>query len=565
MTERLWNSPGPEEPQRVRRRGYDLIRDPLLNKGSAFTTEERGYLGLEGLLPVGVNTMDQQIKRFMESLVHFKDPMDKYVELAELHDRNEQLFYRVLIDDLPALMPIVYTPTVGRATREFSHVFRRGRGVWLSPDQSGRMDEVLESATGERDIRLIVATDNQSILGIGDQGAGGMAISIGKLSLYCAAAGIPPALTLPVSLDVGTDNASLLEDPLYLGWRHRRLSGDAYYDFIEEFVEAVAKVLPRALVQWEDFRKDRAHTILDRYRRRVLSFNDDIQGTGAVTLAGIIAAVRKLGGKLSDHRFLIYGAGAAGLGIARQIRMAIEKEGGHRHDIAALDSRGLLVDDVEFSDSYKNELAWPLELAKERGVDGPGGRDLLSVVKAFRPTVLIGTSGRPGAFNRAVIESAREHCEAPIVLPFSNPTDYAEARPGEVLRWTNGSAIVATGSPFADVNLDGRTFRIGQGNNVFIFPGLGLGSLLSRAEYVSDGMISATAVALAEEVTQEELDKGMVYPEIGRLRDVSRVVAAAVMRAASDEGVGDSLEDSEIESRIDAAFWDPRYRRYVAA
>ncbi|MGD8425084.1 MAG: oxaloacetate-decarboxylating malate dehydrogenase, partial [Gammaproteobacteria bacterium] len=303
----------------------------------------------------------------------------------------------------------------------------------------------------------------------------------------------------------------------------------------------------------------------DRYRRRVLSFNDDIQGTGAVTLAGIIAAVRKLGGKLSDHRFLIYGAGAAGLGIARQIRMAIEKEGGHRHDIAALDSRGLLVDDVEFSDSYKNELAWPLELAKERGVDGPGGRDLLSVVKAFRPTVLIGTSGRPGAFNRAVIESAREHCEAPIVLPFSNPTDYAEARPGEVLRWTNGSAIVATGSPFADVNLDGRTFRIGQGNNVFIFPGLGLGSLLSRAEYVSDGMISATAVALAEEVTQEELDKGMVYPEIGRLRDVSRVVAAAVMRAASDEGVGDSLEDSEIESRIDAAFWDPRYRRYVAA
>jgi malate dehydrogenase (oxaloacetate-decarboxylating) len=565
MTERLWNSPGPEEPQRVRRRGYDLIRDPLLNKGSAFTTEERGYLGLEGLLPVGVNTMDQQMKRFMEALVHFKDPMDKYVELAELHDRNEQLFYRVLIDDLPALMPIVYTPTVGRATREFSHVFRRGRGVWLSPDQRGRMDEVLESATDERDVRLIVATDNQSILGIGDQGAGGMAISIGKLSLYCAAAGIPPALTLPVSLDVGTDNAALLEDPLYLGWRHRRLSGDAYYDFIEEFVEAVAKVLPHALVQWEDFRKDRAHTILDRYRRRILSFNDDIQGTGAVTLAGIIAAVRKLGGKLSDHRFLIYGAGAAGLGIARQIRMAIEKEGGHRHDIAALDSRGLLVDDAEFSDSYKNELAWPLELAKERGLDEAGGRDLLSVVKAFRPTVLIGTSGRPGAFNRAVIESAKEYCESPIVLPFSNPTDYAEARPGEVLRWTNGSAIVATGSPFSDVKLDGRTFRIGQGNNVFIFPGLGLGSLLSRAEYVSDGMISATAVALAEEVTQEELDKGMVYPEIGRLRDVSRVVAAAVMRAASDEGIGDSLEDSEIRSRIDAAFWDPRYRRYVAA
>lgn len=565
MTERLWNSPGPDEPQRVRRRGYDLIRDPLVNKGSAFTAEERRDFGLEGLLPVGVNTMEQQMARFLESLVHFKDPMDKYVELAELHDRNEQLFYRVLIDDLPALMPIVYTPTVGRATREFSHVFRRGRGLWLSPDQSGRMDEVLESATGERDIRLIVATDNQSILGIGDQGAGGMAISIGKLSLYCAAAGIPPGMTLPVSLDVGTDNATLLEDPLYLGWRHRRLSGDAYYDFIEEFVEAVVKVLPHALVQWEDFRKDRAHTILDRYRRRILSFNDDIQGTGAVTLAGIIAAVRKLGGKLSDHRFVVYGAGAAGLGIARQIRTAIEKEGGDRYDIAALDSRGLLVDDVEFSDSYKNELAWPLELARERGLAGPGGRDLLSVVKAFKPTVLIGTSGRPGAFNHAVITAVREHCEAPIVLPFSNPTDYAEARPEEVLRWTDGSAIVATGSPFADVELDGRKFRVGQGNNVFIFPGLGLGSLLSRAEYVSDGMIGATAAALADEVTQEELDKGMVYPEIGRLREVSRVVAAAVMRAAADEGIGDPLDDAEIRSRIESAFWDPRYRRYVAA
>lgn len=565
MTEKLWYCPGPEEPQRVRKRGYDLIRDPLVNKGSAFTTEERRAFGLEGMLPVGVNTMDQQRNRFLESLVHFKDPMDRYVELAELHDRNEQLFYRVLIDDLPALMPIVYTPTVGRATREFSHVFRRGRGVWLSPDQTGRMDEVLRAVAAERDIRLIVATDNQSILGIGDQGAGGMAISIGKLSLYCAAAGIPPAMTLPVSLDVGTDNASLLEDPLYLGWRQRRLSGSAYYEFIDEFVEAVKKVLPRALLQWEDFRKDRAHTLLDRYRHRLLSFNDDIQGTGAVTLAGIIAAVRKLGGKLTDHRFLVYGAGAAGLGIARQIRMAIEPEGGSRYDIAALDSRGLLVDDVEFSDSYKMELAWPLELARDRGLDGAGGRDLLSVVKAFKPTVLIGTSGRPGAFNHAVIQAMTQYCSAPIVMPFSNPTDYAEARPEEVLRWTDGAAIVATGSPFADVDLGGRTFRIGQGNNVFIFPGLGLGSLLSRSNYVSDDMISATATALAAEVTPDELDKSMVFPDIGRLREVSRVVAAAVMRAASEEGVGDSLDDSEIEARIKAATWEPTYRRYVPA
>ena len=546
-------------------RGHQVLRDPLLYKGSAYTEGERQLLGLTGLLPPTYNDQDQQAVRFFDRLSTVTEPLARYRELASLQDRNEHLYYRLLMDHLHELMPIVYTPTVGLATQKFSEVFQRGRGVWITPAERGRIREVLETGTEGRNIRLAVVTDNESILGIGDQGAGGMAISIGKLSLYCAAAGIHPGLTLPVSLDVGTDNASLLEDPLYLGWRHRRLSGEVYYEFIEEFVTAVSEVFPRALLQWEDFRKDRAHTILDRYRHRLLSFNDDIQGTGAVTLAGVIAAVRKLGGKLAGHRFVVYGAGAAGLGIARQIRAAIELQGGDRYDIAALDSRGLLVDDVEFSDTYKKELAWPAELARERGLQGAGGRDLLSVVRAFRPTVLIGTSGRPGAFNRAVVEAMAEHCEAPIVMPFSNPTDYAEARPEEVLRWTNGSAIVAAGSPFADVELQGRTFRIGQGNNVFIFPGLGLGSLLARAKYVSEGMIGATATALAEEVTSEELEKGMVYPEIGRLRQVSRVVAAAVMRAAAAEGIGDSIDDAEIEGRIEAACWEPRYRRYVAA
>jgi len=564
MDDQIWGIPAADEPQPVDKRGYDLIRDPLLNKGSAFTAEERRELGLEGLLPVGVNTMDNQFKRILDSLVHFKEPMDKYVELAELHDRNEQLFYRVLIDDLANLMPIVYTPTVGRATREFSHVFRRGRGVWLTPDQRGRLADVLRSASVGRDIRLIVATDNQSILGIGDQGAGGMAISIGKLSLYCAAAGIPPGVTLPISLDVGTDNPSLLEDPLYLGWRHRRLSGTDYYDFIEEFAEAVRTVFPKALLQWEDFRKDRAYTIMDRYRHRLLSFNDDIQGTGAVALAGIMAGVRKLGGKLAGQRFVVHGAGAAGFGITRQICAALDACGGDRYDVAALDSRGLLVEDVEVADVYKQELAWPAELARERGLGGPGGRDLLSVVRAFKPTVLIGTSGRPGAFNRAVIEAMAEYCDAPIVMPFSNPTDYSEARPEEVLRWSGGRAVVATGSPFSDVDYAGKRYRIGQGNNVFIFPGLGLGSLLARARHVSDAMISAASEALAEQVSQEELDQGMLYPDIGRLRQVSRVVAAAVMRSASGDGIGDALEETQIQARLDAAIWNPVYRRYVA-
>lgn len=556
--------PAADVPLKVGRCGYDLIRDPILNKGSAFTLEERRTLGLEGLLPIGVNTMEQQRRRFIESLVHFKEPLDKYVELAELHDRNETLFYRVLVDHLPELMPIVYTPTVGQATREFSHVFRRGRGVWVTPDHRGRMAEVLANATTARDIRLIVVTDNQSILGIGDQGAGGMAIAIGKLSLYCAAAGIHPSLTLPISLDVGTNNAMLLEDPLYLGWRHRRLVQAEYYEFIEEFVEAVSRVLPLALVQWEDFRKDRAATILDRYRERITSFNDDIQGTGAVTLAGIMAAVRKQGGHLAGNRFVIHGAGAAGLGIARQIRSAIEAEGGDRYDIAALDRRGLLVDDGEITDDYKRELAWPAELAAQRGLGEKGERDLLDVVQHFRPSVLIGTSGTPGAFNRAVVQKMAENCETPVVMPFSNPTDYAEARPEEVIRWTNGAAMVATGSPFADVVHDGQTIRIGQGNNVFIFPGLGMGSLLVGAGQVTDSMISAAAQALANEVTEEELECGMLYPEIGRLRQVSRAVAAAVMRRAAEQRVGDDIDEGEIQSRLDAAVWEPVYREYVS-
>jgi malic enzyme len=565
MSGEVWKVPAPDVPYPVGRCGYDLIRDPILNKGSAFTQEERRSLGLEGLLPTGVNTMGQQQRRFIESLVHSKEPLDKYVELAELHDRNETLFYRVLVDHLPELMPIVYTPTVGQATREFSHVFRRGRGIWITPDQRGRMAQVLANATPTGDVRLIVVTDNESILGIGDQGAGGMAISIGKLSLYCAAAGIHPVATLPISLDVGTNNATLLEDPLYLGWRHRRLVKAEYYEFIEEFVDAVSRVYPRALVQWEDFRKDRAATILDRYRERITSFNDDIQGTGAVTLAGIMAAVRKLGGRLAGNRFVIHGAGAAGLGIARQIRSAIEAEGGDRYDIAALDRRGLLVDDAEIADDYKRELAWPADLARERGLGEKNGRDLLDVVRRFQPSVLIGTSGSPGAFNRAVVQAMAENCETPVVMPFSNPTDYAEARPEEVIRWTGGAALVATGSPFADVEYEGRSIRIGQGNNVFIFPGLGMGALLARVRQVTDGMISAAAQALANEVTEEELDAGMLYPEIGRLRQVSRAVAAAVMRRASEQDVGDELDEAQIQTRLDDAIWEPVYREYVAA
>jgi malic enzyme len=546
-------------------RGYDLIRDPLLNKGSAFPEDERLAFGLDGLLPTRVNTMDEQAARFCQFLSRLSVPMNKYVELAELHDRNENLFYRVLMDDLQNLMPIVYTPTVGEATREFSHVFRRGRGVWVTPDHRGRMAEILRNGTVGRDIRLMVVTDSESILGIGDQGAGGMAISIGKLSLYCAGAGIPPGNTLPVCLDVGTNNVSLLDDKLYLGWPHRRLTGDEYFTFVEEFVEAVIEVFPHALLQWEDFRKNNAATLLQSYRNRLLSFNDDIQGTGAVALAGILAAMRHRGDDLRKQRFVIHGAGAAGLGIARQIESAVSEAGGGEFPVACLDSRGLLVEDGGFAEGYKADLAWPADLARRFDLYDPAKRQLEHVVASFRPTVLIGTSGTPGAFNRRIVETMAEHCERPLIMPFSNPTDFAEGRPEEMIRWTRGRALVATGSPFADVEYEGRQYRIGQGNNVFIFPGLGLGSLLCGASRITDGMITAASKALADEVSDEELASGMLYPAVNRLRAASRVVARAVMAQAGKECVGQSLTEEEIDQRLTAASWNPAYPKYLPA
>jgi malic enzyme len=558
-----WATPAADEVLPVRLRGNELIRDPLLNKGTAFTPEERRALGLEGLLPSRVNSLDQQASRIEQQIARYDEPLNKYIALADLQNRNEQLFYRVLTDNLEQLMPVVYTPTVGRATKRFSHTFRRGRGVWITPDHRGRIAEILKGAASGRDVRLLVATDNQSILGIGDQGAGGMAISVGKLSLYCAGAGIHPERTLPVCLDVGTNNVSLLDDHLYLGWPHRRLRGDEYYEFIEEFATAVLEVFPAALLQWEDFRKDRALTILDAYRDRLLSFNDDVQGTGAVAVAGILAAMRALDQKLEDQRFIIHGAGAAGVGIIRQIRAALAERGGDPWSVLALDSRGLLVEGEEHNDPYKDELKLPLERAIEHGLEDHTHHDLLSVVRRFHPTVLIGTSGRPGAFNQEIVEAMTAHCERPIIMPFSNPTDHSEARPEEVIRWSDGRALVATGSPFEDVEHEGRRHRIGQGNNVFIFPGLGLGALLAGANAVTDSMISAAADAVAASVTAEELADGMLYPAVPRLRDVCHHVAAAVMATASREGAGDVMSQEEIDSRIAAAVWQPEYRMYV--
>jgi len=547
-------------------RGQAVLRDPLLYKGSAFTASERRLLGLSGLLPSGENTQDQQAIRFYEKLLATPEPIDKYRALMALQDRNERLYYRVLMDHLAELMPIVYTPTVGLATQRFSAVFERGRGVWITPDHRGRIREVLTAAVGERSVELAVVTDNESILGIGDQGAGGMAISIGKLALYTAGAGIDPARTLPISLDVGTNNRDLLQNDLYLGWPGTRIRGAEYDELIDEFVEAFHALFPRAVLQWEDFRKDNALDILERYRHRNLSFNDDIQGTGAVALAGLFSALRAKGETLAEQRIVIHGAGAAGLGIARQIEAAMLEDGMaadtlYRH-IAALDSRGLLVDDQDHPDTYKQALAWPSAFAAEHALIDD--RSLEAVVAAFRPTVLIGTSGQPGCFHETLVNTMAAHVEVPVIMPMSNPTANSEAVPEDLVRWTDGRALIATGSPFAPVQHEDRTIEIGQGNNVFVFPGIGLGALLAGATEVSDDMITHASRALADQVSEAELSRGLLYPDISRLREVTAQCAAAVAEQAFAEGVAtEKRPDSMLEAARDA-MWTPDYPEFVS-
>jgi malate dehydrogenase (oxaloacetate-decarboxylating) len=548
----------------VPHRGDDLLRQPMFSKGTAFSREERATLGLDGLLPDAISTMEQQVERVYRHILRKEDPLERYIGLAALQDRNEHLFYRLMVDHAAELLPIVYTPTVGKACQRYSHIFRRGRGVWITPGHRGRIDQVLANAPFE-DVRLIVVTDNERILGLGDQGAGGMGIPIGKLAIYTTAAGIHPTRTLPISLDVGTDNKELLADDLYLGWRQPRLRGPAYDSLVEEFVQAVKRRFPRALLQWEDFKKVNAFELLERYRKQLPSFNDDIQGTAAVAVAGIMAGGRLTGTPLGKQRIVILGAGAAGIGIARLLRAALIDEGLSGAQlagaIASCDSGGLLVADSEIRDAHKRPFAWSPAMAGGLGLRG--GSDLAAVVAAFKPTVLIGTSGEPNTFTESIVRTMAATCERPLVLPMSNPTSQSEAVPADVIAWTNGRALVATGSPFDPVTFAGRTHRIGQGNNAFVFPGVGLGAMVVEAREITDGMFAAAARRLAEEIRDDDLQAGSLFPPVEDLRRVTSGIAEAVAQQAVRDGVGRDLTVPAIAAAVADAMWMPAYPRYV--
>ena len=554
-------------PAPVTLRGMALLSDAVLNKDAAFTDDERRDLGLRGLLPPRVVDIDHQVSLELEHVRRKADDLERYIGLAALHDRNETLFHRVLLEHLEELLPIVYTPTVGRACQDFSHLWRRPRGVWITPDDVDRIPEILRNAALD-EIRLIVVTDNERILGLGDQGAGGMPIPVGKLALYSAAAGIHPGLTLPVSLDVGTDRVELLVDPLYVGWRHPRLRGDAYDEVVEAFVAGVREVLPRAVLQWEDFKQHNAIRLLSRYRDWVCSFNDDIQGTSAIALAAMLGALRSTGRPLVGSRFVLAGAGAAGTGIARLLRVAMVEAGlpaaEARDAIAMLDSHGLIVEGRPGLDDDKMDGALPRDVVAAMGLDPDAPHDLHEVVAAFRPDVLLGTTGVGGAFTEETIRAMAEGCERPIVLPLSNPTSATEARPSDILAWTEGRAVVATGSPFAPVEIGGRAIRIPQANNAYVFPGIGLGAIVSEARILPDSAFLVAARRLADMASPAALAEGALFPPIADLRSVAREVAIAVVAHLGELGVGRRFPPAAIPAAVDAAMWRPSYVRYEA-
>ncbi len=552
-----------DQPIETSLTGTALLGNPRLNKGSAFTNDERATFHLHGLLPPGVMTIERQLSRTYESFRVKTSDLERYIYLASLHDRNEVLFFRLLQEHIAEMSPIIYTPTVGLACQNFSHIYRRPHGLYISYEQRSDIESILRAAPVP-DPRVIVVTDGERILGLGDLGVGGMLIPIGKLALYTLCAGIAPSMTLPIALDTGTDNQQLLDDPLYLGWRHARVRGEEYDAFIDTFVTAVRRVYPEAVLQWEDFARGNARRLLDRYRDQLCTFNDDIQGTAAVTLAGLLATTDVTGVPLREQRVVMLGAGSASTGVADLLVMAMAEDGAieaeARGRIWLLDSHGLVHTGRTDLNTEKARYAQPA-WTPDSGAEQP--LDLLEVVRHVRPTILIGTAARKGAFSEEAVREMARHVTRPVIFPLSNPTEKSEATPADLLRWTDGRALVATGSPFPDVELDGRSIRIGQCNNMFIFPGVGLGVLASGARRVTDGMFLAAARALSSAAPSRIDPREPLYPRVEGVRAASRAVALAVGAEAMRAGVGDPLDPQTLAQRVDATMWEPRYRPLV--
>jgi len=536
-------------------RGVRLLHDPVRNKGTAFTDSEREALGLRGLLPPRVIEQHLQVERMMATLRGKPTDLERYVAMVALQDRNETLFYRVLLDHLEELMPIVYTPTVGEACQEFGHIFRRPRGLYVSTYDRGHVRKVLRNWPHD-DVRIIVVTDGERILGLGDQGAAGMGIPIGKLSLYSACAGIHPTQTLPVTLDVGTDNESMLADPLYLGIPRHRLRGEAYDELVEEFFDAVAEVFPDAVVQLEDFATDNAFRLLERYRHTHCAFDDDIQGTAAVSLAGLYSAQRLTGDGLADRPYLFLGAGEAGIGIGDLIVSALVHEGMDeveaRHRCWFFDSRGMVVRGRTGLAAHKRPYAH----------DAQGTADFLEAVERIRPGAIIGVSGQPQTFTRPVLEAMARINDRPIVFALSNPTSKSECTAEQAYRWTGGRAIFASGSPFDPVEVGGERLVPGQGNNAYIFPGVGLGLIVSRSRECTDEMFLVAARTLAGMVSDDDLRQGRIYPSLGRIRSVSAAIAEAVAGVAFEGGLARAERPEDLSAAVAGRMFDPTYPTY---
>ncbi len=544
--------------------GPVLLETSLLNKGSAFSEEEREAFNLNGLLPHAIESIEEQAERAYQQFQHFTNNMDKHVYLRNIQDTNETLFYRLVNNHISEMMPIIYTPTVGEACEQFSNIYRRARGLMLSYPNRDKIDDILNNAT-RHNVRVIVITDGERILGLGDQGIGGMGIPIGKLSLYTACGGISPAYTLPIVLDVGTDNPQRLNDPIYMGWRNKRISGEEYDAFVEEVLSAVQRRWPDALVQFEDFAQKNAMPLLERYKDRLCCFNDDIQGTAAVTVGSLLAACKAAGTQLKEQTVTFLGAGSAGCGIAEAIiaQMVSEglEDGEARARVHMVDRWGLLQEGMPNLLPFQQKLTQSLEKTQGWSEEG-SGVSLLQVMEHARPTILIGVSGAPGLFTEEVIRTMHKHCPRPIVFPLSNPTRRVEAMPEDILRWTDGQALVATGSPFDPVMLDEASYPIAQCNNSYIFPGVGLGVLACKAERVTDNMLMASSRALAECSPLANDGEGALLPPLEEIQEVSKQIAFAVAQAAMRDGVAKLMKNVDLKDKIEGMFWQPEYRRY---